>query len=298
MRKTTTLFAIAAIVLAACGSGGAQEYGGAPKSEAAGMVASDSAPTAPTEQKPAPSMPRKIIYKGSIELATENLDAAAAKLEAKTKEFGGYIGDANKTGDKGSTREAFWTIRIPSDKFDPFVQFVSTLGELHSNRREAQDVSEEFYDVQARLKNKRIEEARLVELLKKSTGKLSEILTVEKEISRVREECEQIEGRLRFLANQTDLSTISVTIREVKNFQPETTPTVQTQVSRTFNGSIDAMKQLGLAILLMAVAIAPWLVPFAIIVWILFRIARKATPKPTTAPPSTMPFDTGNTDQK
>jgi hypothetical protein len=222
------------------------------------------------------AFPRKIIYTGDIKLVCDNLDAASAKLESRIKDFGGYISSANKSGTRGSTRESTWTIRIPAEKFDPFIKFTTTIGELQSNNRQAQDVSEEFYDATARLKNKKIEEARLVELLKHSTGKLSEILTVEKELSRVREETERIEGRLRFLSNQTDLSTITVTIQEVKNFQPEGPPTVKTQVARAFSGSIDTMKQFGLAVLLMVVAITPWLLPIGLLAWILTRRMRKA----------------------
>ncbi len=220
-------------------------------------------------------LPRKIIYTGDLHLACENLDIASQKLESRIKEFGGYIGNANKTGNRGTIREATWTIRLPAEKFDAFIKFAVSIGELQSNNRQAQDVSEEFYDVAARLKNKKIEEARLVELLKRATGKLSEILTVEKELSRVREEAERIEGRLRFLRNQTDLSTITVTIQEIKNFQPEGPPTVKTQVSRTFEGSIDAMKQMGIALLLFFVALLPWLLPIALIAWIVVRRTRK-----------------------
>ena len=217
------------------------------------------------------AFPRKIIYTGDIRLVCEDLDVASNKLESRIKEFGAYISNANKTGSRGSTRESSWTIRIPAEKFDSFIKFATTIGELQSNNRQAQDVSEEFYDVAARLKNKKIEEQRLVELLKNATGKLSEVLTVEKELSRVREEIERIEGRLRFLTNQTDLSTITVTIQEVKNFQPEGPPNLKTQVSRSFEGSIDLMKNLGIGLLLFVVAVLPWAIPFGLVAWFIVR---------------------------
>jgi tellurite resistance protein len=66
---------------------------------------------------------------------------------------------------------------------------------VRSLNSDAQDVTEEFYDVDARLRNKRVEEQRLVEHLKKSTARLQDILAVEREISRVRGEIEQMEGR-------------------------------------------------------------------------------------------------------
>ncbi len=229
------------------------------------------------------AFPRKIIYTGDLRLVCENLDIATDKLESRIKEFGAYISSANKTGSRGSTRESTWTIRIPAEKFDSFLKFAVTIGELQSNNRQAQDVSEEFYDVAARLKNKKIEEQRLVELLKNATGKLSEVLTVEKELSRVREEIERIEGRLRFLTNQTDLSTITVTIQEVKNFQPEGPPNLKAQVARSFEGSIEVMKNLGIGILLFLVAIVPWITPIGLVAWIIIKL-RKQSVMPLVQP--------------
>ena len=216
MKKKLTIFSlicVVALLIAGCSGGAGQlsaRSGGSPNSqspassdmpasaglESSGMkgAADDMSPEA---EKIA--FPRKIIYTGDIRLVCEDLDVASNKLESRIKEFGAYISNANKTGSRGSTRESSWTIRIPAEKFDSFIKFATTIGELQSNNRQAQDVSEEFYDVAARLKNKKIEEQRLVELLKNATGKLSEVLTVEKELSRVREEIERIEGDL-FLA--------------------------------------------------------------------------------------------------
>ena len=250
----------------------------------AGAMAKDSTVLADGKVKnKQAAMPRKIIYTGDVHLACENLDTAAKKLESRIKSFGGYVSSGNRSGNRGSIREATWTIRLPADQFDSFINYTVSLGELQSNTRQAQDVSEEFYDVAARLKNKKVEEARLVELLKHATGKLGEILTVEKELTRVREEAEQIEGRLRFLENQTDLSTLTVTIQEVKNFQPEGPPNVTTQVSRSFSSSIDAMKQLGIGLLLVVVAILPWALPILIVLWIVVQRRRKLA-KPILEP--------------
>lgn len=169
-------------------------------------------------------------------------------------------------------------MRLPAEKFDAFLKALPGLGELQSSTRKADDVSEEFYDVAARLKNKKIEEARLIELLQKATGKLTEVLTVEKELSRVRDEIERIEGRLRFLTNQTDLSTITITLREVKNFVPEGPPTLATQVSRSFGNSLDALKAFVVGLLLFIVALVPWVLPLGLACWLVFKFLIKRRP--------------------
>ncbi|MER3496392.1 MAG: hypothetical protein C4320_06125 [Armatimonadota bacterium] len=151
-------------------------------------------------------------------------------------------------------------MRIPSARFDAFLDALSSVGELQSSTRSAEDVSEEYYDVQARLKNKKVEEERLVDLLRRATGNLSQVLLVERELSRVRGEIERVEGRLRYLSHQTEMSTVTVTLREVRNYRPEGPPTLASQVKRSFTGSIDALAAFVTATLLFIVAVTPWLI--------------------------------------
>ena len=267
------------LLLAGCSGGSADGVRSAPASKnvvsemstASGEALRDG-PSAPA----VPSLPRKIIYTGSVALRTDDLDAAEKKLDAMVKQFNGYLGSASRSGTKGSQRSGSWTIRIPSTGYGSFVKAISTIGELESSSQEAQDVSEEFYDVQARLKNKKVEEARLVELLQKATGKLTEVLQVEKEISRIREEIEQIEGRLRFLTNQTDLSTITVTINEVKEFRPPGPPSLSNDVKRAFTESVGQLGDVARGILIGVIAILPWAVLPGLVVGFLLLRARKA----------------------
>lgn len=265
------------LLLAGCGSGGADAAKRAPASP---NVLSEMSSASPAEggATPAavPALPRKIIYTGSVALRTDDLDAAEKKLDAMVKQFNGYLGSASRSGTKGSQRSGSWTIRIPSTGYGSFVKAISTIGELESSSQEAQDVSEEFYDVQARLKTKKVEEARLVELLQKATGKLTEVLQVEKELSRIREEIEQIEGRLRFLTNQTDLSTITVTINEVKQFRPAGPPSLSNDISRTFTESISQLGDAARGLLLIIIAVLPWAVLPGVVIGYLLLRARKA----------------------
>lgn len=268
----STLFLI--LTLAGCSGQAYERTASSPAPTAAGEMAQDAGLGVEQEKNP---MPRKIIYTGNASLITDNLEKATKKLEDEIKAAGAYISDANVSGTKGTGRNATYTIRVASSKFDSFLKALSGVGEIQSSTRTAQDVSEEFYDAEARLKNKKLEEARLIELLQKSTGKLAEILQVEKELSRVREEIERIEGRLRFLSNQTDLSTITITITEVKEFVPQGSPTLGTEVNRALDGSLTLMRQVATAGLLMIVALLPWLLILAIITVPIILVMRKQT---------------------
>jgi hypothetical protein len=206
---------------------------------------------------PAAAVPRKIIYKATVELATENLAAASRKVAEQVTAHGGYVAESSSGGTSGETREAHWKVRVPADRFDAFLAALGGVGETQSRHITSEDVSEEFYDVAARLKNKRVEEDRLIAHLKAS-GRLSDILLIEKEISRVREEVERMEGRLRFLANQTDLSTVEITLREIKGYRPEGPPSLATQARRTFGASLAGLAEFARALVLFVVALVPW----------------------------------------
>ena len=133
-------------------------------------------------------------------------------LAATTDYVDGYLARMEVAGSPGLPRSGRWTARVPGARFEAFLDAVAGLGELVSRKLDSQDVTEEFFDTEARIKAKRVEEARMLKNLEESTGSLKDILEVEHELSRVRGEVEQLEGRLRLLANLTDLTTVTIAI--------------------------------------------------------------------------------------
>lgn len=237
---------------------------------------------------PAPEgVSRKVIYDASLDLAVEDVDAAAAKVDALLVSSGGYIAEETMAGSPGSNRSRFWKLRIPIDDFDGFVKSVMALGELVRFNRTSQDVTAEFYDVEARIKNKRVQEQTLQKMLEERSGALDEVLKVETELSRVRGEIEQMEGRIRVLKNLTSLATLTLTLSERERFQPAA-PVVAdfpTQIARTWRASVDRLVEMGKAMVLFAVAQALWLPFWAIgvlIAWLVVRrIVALARSRPT-----------------
>ena len=252
----------------------------APRARMAGMMG-DMAPAAPApeaeEEIPnAPAAQRKIVYNATISMVAESIGSISSAITDLVKVSGGYISDTDESSDPTQQKRASWTVRIPVESFEPFVQKVGKLGELQQSKINSQDVTEEYVDLEARIKNKTEEEKRLLKHLADSTGKLEEILAVEKEITRVRGEVERIEGRLRYLSNVSSLSTVTITAVEIKDYVPPVAPTFATQISRTFFESSQSMINFGKGLILAAVAIAPWLpliiIGFAILVWLLVKI--------------------------
>jgi hypothetical protein len=231
----------------------------------------------PQSQTVAPAMPRKIIYTATVDMVCEKLTDSARKLSDIVKAHSGFIADSNVVGSAGDAKSGTWKVRIPVERFDAFMTALGGVGEVQSANVSSQDVSEEFYDLEARIKNKRVEEGRLIQHLKQSTGKLNEILAVEREISRVREEVERMEGRQRFLANQTALTTVTVSMREIRSVAVarEEQPTLLTQMQRTFGGSLAALGDFVKGVILFLIGALPWLLVIGAVIFPFWRARKK-----------------------
>jgi hypothetical protein len=156
------------------------------------------------------------------------------------------------------------------------VDSVVSLGELERNSRTSQDITEQFYDIEARIKNKKVEEQTLNKILQERSGKLEDVLKVEVELSRVRGETEQLEGKIRVLENLSALATLTLNIRERDKYAPPP-PVVAdfpTQIARAWDGSLKSLVELGKSVVLWAVTWAIW-IPFyvigALVAWIVIR---------------------------
>lgn len=235
------------------------------------------APAPGAGEAAAPAIARKIIYTSQIDVVVENVTVAQQRLTAlieSVREQGGYLSRQELTGAVGSHRRGSWTIRVPLAQFDGFVAELEKLGELERSSRDAQDVTEAYADLEARLRNKQSSETRLLSHLEKSAA-LKDTLELERELSRVRGEIEQLQGQLNLLKSKTDLATVTVTLFERQGYIPPTKPTFGIQVSRTFDNSWQALVVFGQTLALIGVALAPWLAVVAVVVTPAWLIARR-----------------------
>lgn len=230
----------------------------------------------PAQAVDSPALARKIVYDAQIDLITENVDPIARKLTALVREARGYIAEEHTTGSPGAQRSMHWKIRVPVDQFDSFVTQVVALGELERNSRTSQDVTEQYYDIEARIKNKKAEEKTITRILEERTGKLEDVLKVEVELSRVRGEIEQLEGKMRVLENLSSLASLTLNVREREKFQPPPPVAADfpTQIARTWTASVQALVDRLKAIVLWVVDWAIWaplVLASAILGWLLAR---------------------------
>jgi len=159
----------------------------------------------------APSM---VIRTGQAFIEVEKLDPAILRIRQLAAQVGGYIANSSINGGRDQMRQATFELKMPAPKYDEAVGSLSTIGKVETVNSNAQDVGEEFVDVTARVNNARRLEDRLITLLSNRTGKLDEVLRVERELARVREEIERYEGRLRYLSSRVATSTLTITVHE------------------------------------------------------------------------------------
>jgi hypothetical protein len=155
-----------------------------------------------------------IVRTGQASIEVDSLNPSMAELRRIVQRVGGFVADASVQSGRNQVRSATLQVKVPSNRFDDLTAGLEPLGRLQFVNVGAQDVSEEFVDLTARVENGHRLEDRLVELLRTRTGKLQDVLTVERELARIREEIERMEGRLRFLKTSAQLSTLSINLFE------------------------------------------------------------------------------------
>jgi len=182
------------------------------------------------------SFSEKIIYSGHVYLETTEFDEAIVSLDQAVKSFGGFVQESSVNGDTrygndGSTsvvnRWGYYVVRIPTDKFDAFMNLADGIGNVTSSSRTAENVTSQYTDYEARLSSLYTQEERLLKMLEES-GDLESLIQLESRLSEVRYEIESIERNLRNLDQRLAFSTVTMELREVEIYTPTAT------VQRTF----------------------------------------------------------------
>lgn len=158
--------------------------------------------------------PSMVVRNGDVSIQVDSVDLAVASVRQLAANLGGYVGNVALYTGENQLRSASIEMKIPVQRFDDAMSGVRPLGKVERSGATAEDVGEEFVDISARVTNAKRLEARLVDLLATRTGKLDDVLAVERELARVREEIERYEGRIRYLTARVAMSTIAVVVHE------------------------------------------------------------------------------------
>jgi len=164
---------------------------------------------------------RKIIYNSYYRIDTEEYEKSIAALDALCEKYGAYYESAEKYGEQTeyTSRRAEFVVRIPKKNYKAFTSETGAIGTVTHSSEENRDVTEQYFDIEARLESAKVREERLIEILSKSQN-LDDVLLLERELADVRYEIESYSGTLRKYDSLVSYSTATVSIYEVKKIAP------------------------------------------------------------------------------
>jgi len=265
--------------------GGSSNLKEAAETTTAAQLLSESESSQQDQSKPGSDLPNikpKIIKSAvlSIEIGKGTFDDSMVKITKIAESSGGYVSSTESYSNaEGKITSGRILIRIPSEKFDISINEIKKIGELKSINISGQDVTQEYVDLESRLKNYEAQEKVLLDLMNKSTS-VKDSIEVQKELSNVQGEIEVIKGRMNYLNNMVSFSTIEITIAE-----PNVAPPVQGGgfLNAVKRGAETAIKVLN-GLVFFIITISPLIVLAGIvliIVWASIRARNKRRAKKT-----------------
>ena len=156
---------------------------------------------------------RKIIYNAGLTLETRDPDGVYAFVMEYIKEQNGYVASSRRWVDRDERLHIQMQLRLPAPALEAALAAIGGLGKVVEESLTGSDVTEEYYDLEARLNNKKRQEERYLEILQ-AAKTVDEVLKVERELERIRGDIESMEGRFRYLQDQTELATLNLLCRE------------------------------------------------------------------------------------
>jgi anti-sigma factor RsiW len=172
-------------------------------------------PPSDDEQLKAPeNVGPMIVQTASLTILATNYDEARAAIEKLAAAHGGYVEKLDAKAQTGNARDLTAALRIPTKQLEEFLVDVRKLGHVEEETRSNEEVSDQYVDLQARLKSARATEKRLIELLGTRTGKLQDVLEAERELARIRGEIESMQGQSTILVHRVNYATVQVDLNE------------------------------------------------------------------------------------
>ncbi|HEY2422179.1 MAG TPA: DUF4349 domain-containing protein [Neobacillus sp.] len=174
----------------------------------------------PTETPKLDVPSQMVIYQADLQLRVEKFEKTVRILEENVVKYGGYIAESNVNKEGKEQMSGSIKIRIPQNHFQDFLHVAEgQAAEVLKRDIKGQDVTAEYVDLGSRLKSKQVVEERLTAFMKDAT-KTEDLLKISSDLAAVQEEIEIIEGKMKFLENQTALSTITISLFENKIIVP------------------------------------------------------------------------------
>ncbi|MEN3368157.1 MAG: hypothetical protein V7609_300 [Verrucomicrobiota bacterium] len=157
---------------------------------------------------------RKLVRNATAELEVVSFDESIQKITDFAAEDKGYVATTSSEKQANGKLRGEVVVKVLPDNLDRFLQKLRGIGELKNQALTTEDVTKAYFDTESRLKNARLMEQRLIEILKTKSKDVADLLEVEKELGRVREQIETMQGELKFMDSQVAFATVTITLAE------------------------------------------------------------------------------------
>ena len=227
----------------------------------------------------------KLIYTADLTLQTKEYDAACAALNQLVTELGGYF-ETREISQGGSYRSLFCVVRVPAAQFTPFLDQAGSIANMTYRNEYSKNVSEAYYDLEARLTTQRTKLARLQELLAKAES-MEDIITIESAISETELQIEYLTGSLRNYDSLIDFSTINLSLHEVYRLSTEEeTPVtfgdrLSSALKRGFERGISDLEDFVISIARNWLSLTIWAIVIVVAVVVIHRRKKVGRSLPT-----------------
>jgi hypothetical protein len=216
---------------------------------------------------------RKLIRDAALEIEVETVADASRDAASIAERNGGVLADSEFFQNADGQQRATIRLRIPSERFDIVLADLRPLGTVRSERTNAQDVTKAYADLEIRLAVKRETADRLRDILDHRTGTLADVLQVERELARVIEEIERMEGEKRYYDQRIAVSTVSVELYEPGMGAPGPFAAI----GAAFGSALRVLSQSVALLVYAATFLVPWLLVATFAGWVILRARRRLT---------------------
>lgn len=253
-----------------------------------GQAAFDRVTAAPQPVQPSPLAPRgpSVIRTARLHIVTKDFATARESVESIVSANGGFVDDLSVTGDTAQARVLRGTLRVRSDRFRDALARLRALGIVMEDTQGTQDVTDQIVDLDARLAGARATEQRLTELLRNRTGRLSDVLEVEREVTRVRVEIERLDAEKTNVTRRVSYATINIAISEERKESLDGPVPLTTKLKVAALDGIESALDSIAAVALFVLRAGPSLLfwgGIAALAWMAFRRAIRDSPTPTAS---------------
>jgi hypothetical protein len=254
------------------------------------LTATDSTTNVPS----AASAERMIVYNVHLSLEVQDADKASSDIAAIAAQFKGYVAGSNLTRDAKGRMHGTITLRIPAESLDAAQKQIEAVGlKVLSRNKDSQDVTDQYTDLNAKLKNAMAAETELRELLRtvrERSNKAEEILAVYNRLNEVQQEIERYKGQMNVLEKTTALATLTIELvphEQVQVLEPDTWVPNRTaaQALRTLVQALQGLTDLTIwLVLLLLPILIVLLIPFVVLALIVRTILRRRGKEKKAAP--------------